>query len=49
MLHDGLEFEIKDSRHPVIERNLPIGENYVSNDISLDPSGQQVIILTGLI
>jgi len=47
LLHDGLEFEIKDSRHPVIERNLPAGENYVSNDISLDPSNQQIIILTG--
>ncbi|MGI8637918.1 MAG: MutS-related protein, partial [Segetibacter sp.] len=46
-LHEGLEFEIKESRHPVIERNLPVGESYISNDISLDPSGQQVIILTG--
>jgi len=46
-LHNGLEFEIKDSRHPVIERNLPLGESYISNDISLDPSTQQVIILTG--
>jgi DNA mismatch repair protein MutS len=46
-LHQGLEFEIKDSRHPVIERNLPVGESYISNDISLDPAGQQVIILTG--
>ena len=47
VLHNGLHFEIKDSRHPVIERNLPVGESYVSNDISLDPEGQQVIILTG--
>ncbi|MCY7422804.1 MAG: DNA mismatch repair protein MutS [Chitinophagaceae bacterium] len=46
-LHNGLHFDIKDSRHPVIERNLPVGESYVSNDISLDPEGQQVIILTG--
>lgn len=46
-LHDGLEFDIKDSRHPVIERNLPAGETYVSNDIFLDPFAQQVIILTG--
>ncbi|HEX8676602.1 MAG TPA: DNA mismatch repair protein MutS, partial [Segetibacter sp.] len=46
-IHDGLEFEIKDSRHPVIERNLPAGESYISNDISLDPASQQVIILTG--
>jgi DNA mismatch repair protein MutS len=46
-LHNGLEFEIKDSRHPVIERNLPAGESYIANDICLDPSAQQVIILTG--
>jgi DNA mismatch repair protein MutS len=46
-LHTGLEFDIKDSRHPVIERNLPVGESYISNDIALDPAGQQVIILTG--
>ena len=46
-LHNGLHFEIKESRHPVIERNLAVGESYVSNDIALDPEGQQVIILTG--
>jgi DNA mismatch repair protein MutS len=40
-LHNGLEFDIKDSRHPVIERNLPAGESYVSNDICLDPSGNR--------
>jgi DNA mismatch repair protein MutS len=47
VIHHGGEFDIKDSRHPVIERNLPVGETYVANDISLDPSGQQIIILTG--
>ncbi|HYK43730.1 MAG TPA: DNA mismatch repair protein MutS [Parafilimonas sp.] len=46
-LHDGLELELKASRHPVIERNLGAGEQYVSNDIFLDPSTQQIIILTG--
>lgn len=46
-LHDGMELELKDSRHPVIERKLPPGEQYVSNDITLNPSAQQVIILTG--
>ncbi len=46
-LHTGQEFDLKDSRHPVIERNLPAGESYVANDIFLDPSTQQVIILTG--
>lgn len=46
-LHEGLELELKASRHPVIERNLSAGEQYVSNDILLDPSSQQIIILTG--
>ena len=46
-LHDGQELELKDSRHPVIERNLAVGEQYISNDILLDPSSQQIIILTG--
>ena len=43
----GTELELKDSRHPVIERNLPVGESYISNDISLILHGQQIIILTG--
>lgn len=47
MLHDGLELVLTDSRHPVIERNLPPGEKYVGNDITLDPATQQIIILTG--
>jgi DNA mismatch repair protein MutS len=46
-MHDGDELELKDSRHPVIERNLPVGENYISNDIILNSSTQQLIILTG--
>ncbi len=46
-LHNGLALNLKDSRHPVIERNLPTGEQYISNDIELDPASQQVIILTG--
>ncbi len=46
-LHDGLELDLKDSRHPVIERNLPVGDTYIANDILLDPSSQQIIILTG--
>jgi DNA mismatch repair protein MutS len=47
MLHDGLTLDLKASRHPVIERNLPLGESYIDNDIFLDPATQQVIILTG--
>ncbi len=46
-LHSGKELVLKDSRHPVIERNLPIGESYITNDISLDAVSQQIIILTG--
>ena len=46
-LQDDFILDIKDSRHPVIERNLPVGETYIANDIYLDPSSQQIIILTG--
>ncbi len=47
LLQDNFILDIKDSRHPVIERNLPVGESYITNDIYLDPSSQQIIILTG--
>jgi DNA mismatch repair protein MutS len=48
VLHDDTGvLDIKDSRHPVIERTLPVGEPYIANDILLDPSAQQIIILTG--
>jgi DNA mismatch repair protein MutS len=46
-LHDGDELVIKEGRHPVIERNLPIGETYIANDIELNKNEQQIIILTG--
>jgi DNA mismatch repair protein MutS len=46
-LHEGIELELVESRHPVIERNLPVGDPYIANDIFLDPSSQQIIILTG--
>ncbi len=39
--------EIKQGRHPVIEKQLPIGESYVANDVYLDNGSQQVIIITG--
>jgi DNA mismatch repair protein MutS len=39
--------EIKDGRHPVIEQQLPPGDSYIANDITLDKNDQQVIILTG--
>ncbi len=46
-LHTGDELIIKDGRHPVIERNLPVGEPYISNDLTLNKLEQQLIILTG--
>ena len=46
-LHEGRELDLKASRHPVIERQLPAGEAYIPNDILLDPATQQMIILTG--
>lgn len=39
--------EIKDGRHPVIEQRLPIGEPYIPNDLYLDTTTQQIIIITG--
>ena len=39
--------EIKDGRHPVIEQRLPIGEPYIPNDLYLDSTSQQIIIITG--
>ncbi|MCH6236322.1 DNA mismatch repair protein MutS [Cognataquiflexum rubidum] len=46
-ISDTDSLEIKDGRHPVIERQLPIGEEYVPNDIFLDNESQQIIIITG--
>jgi DNA mismatch repair protein MutS len=46
-LHTGQEMLIKEGRHPVIERNLPLGESYISNDLELNKTDQQIIILTG--
>ena len=47
LLHEGDELELKDSRHPVLERSMKPGENYISNDIMLNAESQQLIILTG--
>ncbi len=46
-IDDSLIIDIKEGRHPVIEKNLPLGEKYVSNDIFLDDSKQQIIMVTG--
>jgi DNA mismatch repair protein MutS len=39
--------DIKNGRHPVIERQLPLGEKYIANDVYLDNETQQIIIITG--
>ncbi len=44
---NGFQIDIEDGRHPVIETQLPLGEEYIANDIYLDTEEQQIIILTG--
>ncbi len=47
LLDDSKSIDISDGRHPVIEKQLPVGEPYVPNDLVLDTDDQQIIILTG--
>ena len=47
VVDDSLVIDIRQGRHPVIERQMPVGEPYVANDVYLDNERQQVIILTG--
>lgn len=44
---DNDVLDIKQGRHPVIEKQLPLGETYVANDVYLDTETQQIIIITG--
>ncbi len=46
-MDDSYRIDIKDGRHPVIEKQLPAGESYIPNDLALDTEDQQIIILTG--
>ena len=46
-VNDTEILEIKQGRHPVIEKQLPLGESYIANDIYLDNDSQQIIIITG--
>ncbi|MFV0224735.1 DNA mismatch repair protein MutS [Empedobacter falsenii] len=46
-LNDGFELNIKEGRHAVIEQQLPIGEQYVSNNVELNSDNQQIIMITG--
>ena len=47
VLDEGFDLEIKNGRHPVIEKQLPIGEEYVANDVVLNRNSQQIIMITG--
>jgi DNA mismatch repair protein MutS len=46
-VNESLKIDIRSGRHPVIEQQLPVGEEYISNDIFLDNSSQQIIMITG--
>jgi DNA mismatch repair protein MutS len=47
ILDDTFELEITNGRHPVIEKQLPVGVPYVANDVYLDRETQQIIMITG--
>ena len=47
VIEDNDVLDIRQGRHPVIEKQLPIGEKYIANDVMLDSSSQQIIIITG--
>ena len=47
VLADDDVIDIRQGRHPVIEKQLPVGEKYVANDVMLDSRTQQIIIITG--
>ncbi|MBR0047600.1 MAG: DNA mismatch repair protein MutS [Bacteroidaceae bacterium] len=47
VVDESMVIDIKQGRHPVIERQMPVGEEYVANDLYLDSDKQQIIILTG--
>ena len=46
-LNDSLEIDITEGRHPVIEKQLPVSERYVSNSVRLNNNDQQIIMITG--
>ena len=47
VVSDSDKIDIKGGRHPVIEKQLPLGEPYIANDVYLDDEKQQIIIITG--
>ncbi len=46
-IDESTDIEIKNGRHPVIEKQLPIGEEYIANDVVLNQNQQQIIMITG--
>ena len=46
-IDDSFDLEIIDGRHPVIEKQLPLGEPYIANNVYLDRESQQIIMITG--
>ncbi len=46
-MDDSTVLEIKDGRHPVIEKQLPLGESFIANDVILNRDNQQIIMVTG--
>ena len=46
-MNDSTEIVIKNGRHPVIEKQLPLGEPYIANDVLLNREAQQIIMITG--
>ena len=47
VIEDSDVIDIRQGRHPVIEKQLPVGEKYIANDVLLDADNQQIIIITG--
>lgn len=47
VIDDSLVIDIKDGRHPVIERQMEVGEDYIPNDVYLDNNIQQILMITG--
>ncbi len=47
LITEDNKLDLKGARHPVIEKKLPVGEDYITNDVYLDNESQQIIIITG--
>ncbi len=47
IVDDSTDIDIRQGRHPVIECQMPVGERYIANDVRMDTSSQQILIITG--